>query len=104
MTLAIAGMVLTSTLGFQTPRFVTAVVTSISLAVGLSFQSVLSNFAAGVMLLVFRPYSVGDKVKVSQRVGFVYDISLLTTRVDTEDNIRIAVPNSQVFNNNSILN
>ena len=57
-----AGMVFTSTLGFQTPQFLTAVVTSISLAVGLSFQSVLSNFAAGVMLLVFRPYSVGDKV------------------------------------------
>jgi small conductance mechanosensitive channel len=55
-------MVFTSTLGFQTPQFLTAVVTSISLAVGLSFQSVLSNFAAGVMLLVFRPYSVGDKV------------------------------------------
>jgi small-conductance mechanosensitive channel len=50
------------------------------------------------MLLVFRPYSVGDKVKIGNRVGFVYDISLLATRVDTEDNIRIQVPNSQILN------
>ncbi len=97
-TLLLASIVLFQAFGIQTPQSFTAIVTSLTLAVGLSFQSVLSNFAAGVMLLVFRPYSVGDKVKIGNRIGFVYDISLLATRVDTEDNIRIQVPNSQILN------
>ena len=97
-TLLLASIILFQAFGIQTPQSFTAIVTSLTLAIGLSFQSVLSNFAAGVMLLVFRPYSVGDKVKVGNRIGFVYDISLLATRVDTEDNIRIQVPNSQILN------
>ena len=97
-TLLLATIVLFQAFGIQTPQSFTAIVTSLTLAIGLSFQSVLSNFAAGIMLLVFRPYSVGDKVKIGNRIGFVYDISLLATRVDTEDNIRIQVPNSQILN------
>jgi hypothetical protein len=97
-TLLLASIVLFQAFGIQTPQSFTAIVTSLTLAIGLSFQSVLSNFAAGIMLLVFRPYSVGDKVKIGNKIGFVYDISLLATRVDTEDNIRIQVPNSQILN------
>eukprot|EP00292_Cryptomonas_paramecium_P023208 CAMPEP_0113707968 /NCGR_PEP_ID=MMETSP0038_2-20120614/28708_1 /TAXON_ID=2898 /ORGANISM="Cryptomonas paramecium" /LENGTH=196 /DNA_ID=CAMNT_0000633597 /DNA_START=286 /DNA_END=873 /DNA_ORIENTATION=+ /assembly_acc=CAM_ASM_000170 len=93
-TLLLASIVFFQAFGIQTPRSFTAIVTSLTLAIGLSLQSVLSNFAAGIMLLIFRPYSVGDKVKVGGRVGFVYDISLLATRMDTEDNVRIQVPNS----------
>ena len=78
--LLLMAIILFQAFGIQTPESFTAIVTSLTLAIGLSFQSVLSNFAAGIMLLVFRPYIVGDKVKIGNRIGFVYDISLLATR------------------------
>jgi small conductance mechanosensitive channel len=74
-----------------------ALVASAGLALGLAFQGTLSNFAAGVMLLLFRPYQVGHVICVSGHRGKVDEIALFTTSIDTPDNRRIIIPNSQVF-------
>jgi small conductance mechanosensitive channel len=82
--------------GIQTTSFA-ALIGAAGLAVGLAFQGTLSNFAAGVMLVVFRPFSVGDFVKASGQAGTVYSIRLFTVVLDTLDNRRIIIPNSAVF-------
>ncbi len=74
-----------------------AVIAAAGFAIGLAFQNSLSNFSAGVMLLVFRPFKVGDVVNVSGYTGIIAEIELFTTRMDTFDNRRIIIPNSQVF-------
>jgi small conductance mechanosensitive channel len=82
--------------GVQTTSFA-AVIGAAGLAVGLAFQGTLSNFAAGVMLLVFRPFSVGDVVNAAGVLGKVQAIELFTVAIDTFDNRRIIIPNSSVF-------
>lgn len=67
------------------------------LAIGLAFQGTLSNFAAGVMLLIFRPFRIGDVVNVGGQLGKVDEIDLFNTIMDTPDNRRIIVPNGTVF-------
>jgi small conductance mechanosensitive channel len=73
-----------------------AVLGAAGFAVGLAFQGTLSNFAAGVLLLVFRPFKVGDMVNAAGVVGKVNEIDLFTTTLDTPDNRRIIVPNSSI--------
>ncbi len=82
--------------GVQTASFA-ALIAAGGLAVGLAFQGTLSNFAAGVMLLVFRPFKVGDVVSVAGVTGKVDEIGLFTTTADTPDNRRIILPNGSVF-------
>ena len=82
--------------GIETTGFA-AVIGAAGLAVGLAFQGTLSNFAAGAMLLVFRPYKVGDVVNVAGQLGKVFEIELFTTSMDTFDNRRIIIPNSSIF-------
>ncbi len=84
--------------GIQTASFA-AVVAAAGLAVGLAFQGTLSNFAAGVMLLVFRPFKVGDFVRVGGETGTVEEIELFSTKLKTPDNRRIVLPNSAIFGN-----
>jgi small conductance mechanosensitive channel len=74
-----------------------AVIGASALAVGLAFQGSLSNFAAGVMLLVFRPFKVGDVVNVAGQTGKIDEIGLFTTTMDTADNRRLILPNGSVF-------
>ncbi len=73
-----------------------AVLAAAGFAVGLAFQGTLSNFAAGVLLLVFRPFKVGDFVTAAGITAKVYEIDLFTTTFDTPDNRRIVVPNSAI--------
>lgn len=82
--------------GIQTASFA-AVIAAAGLAIGLAFQGTLSNFAAGVMLLVFRPFKVGDLVNVSGMLGIVSEIELFTTQLDTLDKRAIIIPNSKIF-------
>jgi len=82
--------------GVQTASFA-AVIAASGLAIGLAFQGSLSNFAAGVMLLIFRPYKVGDVVSVGGQVGKVDELGLFVTTLDTPDNRRIIMPNTSVF-------
>ena len=96
--LVFVGLAVLNLFGIQTTSFV-AVLGAAGFAVGLSLQGTLSNFASGVMLLVFRPFAVGDVVETGGSKGTVNEIGILTTKIDTPDNVRILVPNSRVFGN-----
>ncbi|ADZ90973.1 mechanosensitive ion channel family protein [Marinomonas mediterranea] len=82
--------------GVQTASIV-ALLGAASLAVGLALQGAMSNLAAGVMLLIFRPYKVGDFIDAAGRFGKVTEIDLFTTVLQTFDNQQIIVPNSQIW-------
>lgn len=82
--------------GVQTASFV-AVLGAAGFAVGFAMQGSLSNFAAGVMLLVFRPFKVGDFVDAAGAAGTVKEIALFTTTLATPDNIKIIVGNGSIF-------
>lgn len=83
-------------LGVQTTSII-AILGAASLAIGLALQGTLSNVAAGVMLLILRPYRVGDVVQVGDRSGTVQKLDLFTTRMVDANNMRITVPNSKVL-------
>jgi len=83
-------------MGFETASFA-ALLGAAGLAIGLAFQSTLSNFAAGIMLLLFRPFKVGDTIRVSNQLGTVRELELFTTELVTADNRKIIMPNAQVF-------
>ena len=82
--------------GIQTASFA-AVIASAGLAIGLAFQGTLSNFAAGVMLLVFRPFKVGDYVEAGGTSGTIVEIELFTTELKGVDARKIVVPNTKIF-------
>ncbi|NQV79550.1 MAG: mechanosensitive ion channel [Alphaproteobacteria bacterium] len=82
--------------GIQTTSLV-AVLGAATLAIGLALQGTLSNVAAGVMLLLFRPFKVGDYVEVGGIGGTVEAVTLFLTQMVTPDNIKIVVPNGQVW-------
>ena len=86
-----------SKLGVETTSFA-AVVASAGLAIGLALQGSLSNFAAGVLLILFRPFKVGDAIKVAGEMGVVVEVSLLTTELKNFDNIKVVIPNSTIMN------
>ncbi len=73
---------------------IVAVVGASALAVGLALQGTLSNLAAGVMLMLFRPYRLGDFVNIGDREGTVTDINLFTSELKTPQNAKIVLPNS----------
>ena len=89
-----------SMFGIQTTSFA-AVIGASALAIGLAFQGTLSNFASGAMLLLFRPFKVGDVVNVAGHTGTVFEIDLFSTTLDTPDNRRIILPNSKVYGRRS---
>lgn len=82
--------------GIQTTSLI-AVLGAASLAIGLALQGTLSNVAAGVMLLIFRPFRVGDYIEVAGQSGTVKTISLFLTELATPDNVQIIVPNGQAW-------
>ena len=83
-------------LGIQTTSFI-AVFGAAGLAVGLALQGSLSNFAAGVLIVLFRPYRVGDFIEAAGISGSVEQVQILTTVLKTPDNKKIIVPNSQIM-------
>lgn len=74
-----------------------AIIAAAGFAIGLAFQGTLSNFSAGVMLLVFRPFKVGDVITAAGVTAKVNEIELFTTTLDSPDNRRFIVPNSSIF-------
>jgi len=84
-------------LGVETTSFI-AIFGAAGLAVGLALQGSLSNFAAGVLIVLFRPYRVGDFVEAAGISGTVEQVQILTTVLTTPDNKQIIVPNSQIMN------
>ena len=85
-----------SQLGIETTSFI-AIFGAAGLAVGLALQGSLSNFAAGVLIVLFRPYRVGDFVEAAGVAGTVEQVQILTTVLKTPDNKQIIVPNSQIM-------
>lgn len=98
------GLVIVATLsqvGVDTTSMV-ALVGAAGLAVGLALKDSLSHFAAGVMLIMFRPFKVGDYVEVDGVAGSVDRISIFSTRLKTPDNRVVTVPNGNVFGNTMV--
>lgn len=83
-------------LGVETTSFI-AIFGAAGLAVGLALQGSLSNFAAGVLIVLFRPYRVGDFIEAAGIAGSVEQVQILTTVLKTGDNKQIIVPNSQIM-------
>jgi small conductance mechanosensitive channel len=89
---SVAGMV-----GINTASFV-AVLAAAGLAVGLALQGSLSNFAAGIIVLLFKPYKIGDLVEVKEKFGKVVDIQIFSTLLQTPGNKILILPNTEVIN------
>jgi small conductance mechanosensitive channel len=89
-------------LRIKTTSFV-AVLAAAGLAIGLALQGSLANFAAGVLMIIFKPFKVGDFVEVAGTKGTVREIQIFNTVLDSPDNIKVIVPNAQVTGTN-ILN
>lgn len=85
-----------SQFGIQTTSLV-AVIGAASLAIGLALQGTLSNLAAGVMLLIFRPFHIGDSVTVGGNTGTVRGLSLFWTEIVTDSNTQVIIPNGGVW-------
>jgi small conductance mechanosensitive channel len=93
--LAATVIVALGTVGIQTTGLV-ALLASAGLAVGLALQGSLSNFAAGVMILLFRPFTLGERITAAGETGSVTDIGLFATTLVTPENERIIIPNASV--------
>ena len=83
-------------IGVQTTSLI-AVMGAAGLAIGLALQGSLANFAAGVLIVMFRPYRVGDFVEAAGIAGVVQQVQILTTVLKTGDNKQIVVPNGQIM-------
>ncbi len=84
-------------LGIDTSSFI-ALLASIGFAIGLAFQGSLSNFAGGILLLLTRPFAIGDTVETNDILGIVKGIKILYTEIHTFDNMVIYVPNGSLAN------
>ncbi len=83
-------------MGIETTSFA-AILAAAGLAVGLSLQGTLSNFAAGVLLIIFRPFKVGDFIDAGGVAGIVEEIQIFSTQMRSGDNKQIIVPNGQIM-------
>jgi len=84
-------------IGIQTTSLI-AIMGAAGLAIGLALQGSLANFAAGVLIVMFRPYRVGDFVEAAGVAGSVVQVQILSTILKTVDNKQIVVPNAQIMN------
>lgn len=88
-------------LGVQTASFV-AVIGAAGLAVGLALQGSLANFAAGVLMIIFKPFKVGDFIEGGGTAGIVEEVGIFTTHLKTPDNKAIIIPNAKISGDNII--
>lgn len=84
-------------LGIQTTSFI-AILGAAGLAIGLALQGSLANFAAGILMIIFKPFKVGDFIDAGGTMGTVEDIEIFTTKMRTPDNKQIIIPNNQITN------
>ena len=94
--LIVALLVVLQVIGIQATSLV-AVLGAASLAIGLALQGTLTNMAAGIMLLLFRPFRVGDSIEVAGKSGTVRNLNLFTTELAGGDNVQVLIPNAQVW-------
>ncbi len=86
-------------LGIETTS-IAAAIAAAGLAIGLALQGSLSNFASGVMLIIFKPFKLGDYVEAGDAAGTVSDISIFTTTFKTIDNKTVIIPNGSITSGN----
>ena len=86
-------------LGIQTTSFI-AVIGAAGLAIGLALQGSLSNFAAGFLMIIFRPFKVGDYIEGAGVAGTVEEIQIFTTQLKTPDNKTMIIPNANLTRDN----
>lgn len=104
---SVTGVVLTlvlmiailSVFGVETTSFA-GILAAAGVAIGMAWSGLLSNFAAGVFMMVLRPFKVGDMITAAGTTGVVREIGLFATTIDTADNIRTFVGNSKIFGDN----
>ena len=94
-------LLVVSTLSIDITAFA-AIIAAAGLAVGLALQGSLSNFAGGVVIMVFKPYKIGDLVEAQGVIGEVSEIDIFNTRLVSPDNKKIIVPNGAMANGNII--
>lgn len=94
--LVAVGIAVLGVIGIQTASLL-AVLGAAGLAVGLALQGSLANFSSGVMLLLFRPFQVGDYIDAGGTAGTVQAIGLFATTLNTPDNVRVIAPNASVY-------
>lgn len=94
--IVIGGIAILRRLGVETTSII-AILGAASLAIGLALQGALSNVAAGVLLLMLRPYRVGDVIEVGGMAGVVQKLDLFTTQMSNANNVKIVVPNAKVL-------
>ncbi|MBU2946045.1 mechanosensitive ion channel family protein [Zobellia uliginosa] len=90
-----------STLGVDTTSFA-AIIAAAGLAIGLALQGSLSNFAGGVLIIIFKPYKIGDLVEAQGALGVVKEIEIFTTKLVTPDNKLAIIPNGAMSNGNIV--
>ena len=94
-------IVILGNLGIETTSFA-AILAAAGLAVGLALQGSLSNFAGGVLILIFKPYKTGDFIEAQGVMGVVKQIEIFTTKLNTPDNKEVIIPNGSLSNGNII--
>ena len=85
-----------SKVGIQTTSFI-AVIGAAGLAVGLALQGALANFAAGFLLILFRPFKSGDFIQAAGSAGTIEDIQMLYTQLKTPENVKVVIPNGKLM-------
>ncbi len=88
-------------LGVETTSFA-AIIAAAGLAIGMALQGSLSNFAGGALIMIFRPFKVGDYIEAQGEQGVVKDIQIFTTKINTIDNKEVIIPNGALSNGNII--
>ncbi|EDZ47116.1 MscS Mechanosensitive ion channel [Rhodobacterales bacterium Y4I] len=96
--LAFAVLFVLNTFGVETTSIIAAIGAA-GLAIGLAMQGALSNVAAGVMIILFRPFKLGDFIEVDGEMGTVKDINLNNTVIASLSNLKVIIPNSEVWGN-----
>jgi len=94
-------IVILSVFGIETTSFA-ALVAAVGIAIGAAWAGLLSNFAAGVFLIILRPFKVGDAIAAAGVTGTVREIGLFTTVIDQPDNVRTTVGNNKLFGDNIV--
>jgi small conductance mechanosensitive channel len=89
-------------LGVETNSFI-AVIGAAGLAVGLALQGTLANFAAGVMMIIFQPFQVGDRIESSGVLGSVEEIQIFNTIMKTDDQKKVIIPNAKITSDKIII-
>ncbi len=89
-------------LGIETTSFV-AIIGAAGLAVGLALQGSLANFAAGVMLILFQPFKVGDEIDAGGASGIVKEIQIFSTIMETNDKKTIIIPNAKITSDKIVI-